>query len=104
MNIYDFLALFVVASILLIIFLVYLKMYYYYKVEESRNHKIISSFVKFIFISSKLVLGSTIKYLFTFPKQGENDNSNIELLIKKHFWTVWVLIFIIFIDIIFLSL
>ncbi len=102
MDIYDFLAVFVVVSVVLIIFLVNLKMYYYYKVEEMRHDNKVSSFVKFFFIPSKLGLQSTIKYLFTFPKKNDNDDSNIIMFIKRHNWTVYILTFLILVDILLL--
>jgi hypothetical protein len=102
MDIYDFLAVFVVFSIVLIVFFVNLKMYYYYKVEEMRHDNKVSSFVKFLFIPSKLGLESTIKYLFTFPEKNDNDDSNTILFIKRHNWTVLILAFLILVDVILL--
>lgn len=102
MDIYSYLAVSVVISILLVIFLVNLKMYYYHKIEGIRCGNKVSTFINFLFIPSKQGFESTIKYLFTFPKEDNNDTLITKALIKKHYLIVCLLASLIFIDLILL--
>ncbi|MET3126471.1 putative membrane protein [Arcicella rosea] len=98
MNTYVFLALYLVLSVILIVLLVHIKIYFFFMVEEMRKKENKMSFFKTFWRASNIGIENTIIYLFTLPEENYDDDIYTKNYIKKHFWVTCILIFLILFD------
>ncbi|MEA5260484.1 hypothetical protein VB264_21990 [Arcicella aquatica] len=98
-DIFAILSIYLVLSVVVICVLINRKIYYFFKIEQSRQNREKPTGLKSFFWEHNLDTVDKTIYLFTFPRQNPDDSPLTIMYIKIHAWVARILIFIILTDV-----